>query len=156
MTRWVAWGSAAAFILLAGCGGSSSAIMRGVAREADDVGRLVTSKHVPRQAPRVNPAAVPEQQVTAAAADLARPVDEIPSEGDAWQLIRGACEAADIIEAGQSWDSALAYLKGKSPGLQYPNAAEELLENLVQADTSGDVIRVLGKAALCEAADRKA
>jgi len=131
--------------------------MRGVAREADDVGRLVTSKHVPpRQASRISPATVPKEQVAATAADLARPVDDVSSEEDAWQLIKGACEAADLIEAGQSWDNALTYMKGKSSTLRYPTAAEGLLQNLTEADTSGDVMKILGKAALCEAADRRA
>ncbi len=104
-------------------------------------------------APRINPAQIPKQSVTNAAAALARPVDDVPSE-DAWQIAKGACEATDLIEAGESWEAASNYLMGKSPALKYRVQAEGLLKNLVQADTSTDVYLILGKVAICEAADR--
>lgn len=140
-------------LLVSGCG---SGIVRGASREADDVGRLLRSKWIPpRVVKPVNPATIPSEAVAAAAANLARRVEDLPSE-DGWQIAKGACEAAALIEAGDSWENASGYMMGKSPALKYRIQAEELLTDLTQTDSSFDVIKVLGKAAFCEAADRKA
>jgi hypothetical protein len=87
--------------------------------------------------------------------NLARRVEDLPSE-DGWQIAKGACEAAALIQAGYSWENASGYMMGKSPALKYRIQAEELLKDLTQTDSSSDVIEVLGKAAFCEAADRRA
>lgn len=144
--------SVAGLLLVTGCGGG---ILQGAASQADDIGRLARSRWIPpRIAPRVNPAQIPKQSVTAAAAALARPVDDVPTE-DAWPIAKGACEATELIEAGQSWENASNYLMGKSPALKYRVQAQGLLKNLAEADTSTDVFVILGKVAICEAADRK-
>jgi hypothetical protein len=129
--------------------------VRGASREADDVGRLLSSRWTPPRAVQpVNPATIPSEAVAAAAANLARRVEGLSRE-DAWQIANGACEASNLIQAGRSWEDASDYMMGKPPALKYRIQAEELLKDLAQANSSSDVIKVLGKAAFCEAADRK-
>jgi len=150
----------AAVLLITSCGGgvtrTVSKLEPVLAQEADDINRLARSRWAPPEVQsQVNPGVIRPHTVTDAATTLASPLDDVPTE-DAWVIARGACEGVDLLEATQSWEAARNYVRGKSPSMAYVVQAEELLKNLAKAEDSGDIVWVLGKAALCEAADRKA
>jgi hypothetical protein len=141
---------------ISGCGGlrGSTHLEPILAHEADDVARLMKSRWLPREAPPIQPASVPKQTFVDAAVALARPVDDVPTEY-AWKLVGYACEAADMIEAGESPATATIYLAAKVPNMEARIKAQELRKNLSEANNSGDVAYILGKTLLCESASHR-
>ena len=107
--------------------------------------RWTTPHYVP---PLVPPTA---SQVVVAERAIARPAKDLSTD-DAKELIEGACESVQAVEAaGGTEEDAINYL-AEHVGGPYARRTEgeELVHNLAEANNPGQRALILGRAALCE------
>jgi hypothetical protein len=90
-------------------------------------------------------------QVAAAEQTLVQPAKELSAD-DAKELISGACEAVEAVEAaGGTEDDAVDYLAEHTGGTYARRAeGEALVRNLAEANNPAQQAYILGRAALCE------
>ena len=143
---------ACACLSLSGCGGLDD-LARVASQHADDASALARTRWVPRSP---NVVVVPAQDIRARAGTFLDEVSSVPTEERA-QVVQAACEVWNAYDIEQDPEKVLPWIRDRFPNAwAYREQVRDLARDFEAADSSTDRAVLLGRAAVCAAADQVA
>ncbi len=137
---------------VAGCGAVDD-LVRAAGQHADDLAGLAHSKWVP-EVPAV--VTVTSEQVRTEAESFLSRVSSVPVE-DRAEVVKAGCDLWTAYDVEQDPDEAWAVIRDQFPNAySYRGQIMDLANDFKSADSGGEQAVVLGRAAVCFAADQTA
>ncbi|WP_207556063.1 hypothetical protein [Intrasporangium flavum] len=137
---------------VAGCGAVDD-LVRAAGQHADDLAGLARSRWVP-EVPAV--VTVTSEQVRAEADSFLSRLSSVPTE-DRAEVVQAGCHIWTAYDVEQDPDKIWGVIRDQFPNAySYREQVADLVSDFRSADTTGGQAVVLGRAAVCFAADEAA
>lgn len=152
MTRVTLAATTVVTALLSGCGParqSGDDLLRVLRNEARNVDELTESRWVPPDLPSAPLPA--SDDVAREARSIAQSADDLPSP-ERWEVINATCDYVDAMAVEDGKDAATYVIERTGTSAANASKINSLADNLSKAKSSFDATRILGQAAVCEAA----